>query len=847
NRPGRYTNNELNAAHKPWNTVAVRVCLAFPDLYEIGMSGLGLAILYRLVNRLPFALADRSFCPDVDLEAALRGKGVPLWGWETKKPIRDFDVLGISLQTELSYTNVLNFLNLSNVPIRSTDRKEEDPLVIAGGTCCANPMPMSPFFDAFVIGDGEEAIVDICDALKNMKLETRNSKIRRIAGIPGVFVPSIHDPNKDRIKARHIAALSYEDAPNPPLVPLVETTHDRLTIEIARGCARGCRFCQAGMTCRPLRNRPKPDILRLAQDGIAASGWDEIGLLSLSSCDYPGILELVTELNEQFADQRVSVSMPSLRLDSFSDEMAAALKKINKSGLTFAPEAGSRRLRDVINKGMSDERLLDVLRLAKRHGWNQVKLYFMIGLPTETTEDLDALAGLCHKAAGMGVNIKAALSPFVPKAHTPFQWEAQDEPITSKAKIGQLTKKACGHRIQLKWHDPEMSALEGVLARGDAKIAEAIEKAWELGCRFDQWSEHFDWAKWQTSFVASGIDYNQYLQARRIEDALPWEFVDVGINREFLLREREKAYREEATADCRTDRCQACGHDCQQKGERHNEAQSRGADAPRDTPTSEAKNKAFLSASLVPPLIGGMYGRSKKKGPVAAQIAKTKFRVRYAKGPEVRFISHLDMMRLWQRAIRRSGLPIAYSQGFSPHQKISFGPPLSLGFVSSAEYLDLQLEKPVSDDIAAILNPHLAPGVRVLDSKPIFKNTDSIVQLSNVAEYRVRPDGLGIDNGRVLQAYQDRMNANEPWPLTITRKEKTLSVDIKKQLRDLAQDGPELLIKMILVEGGAKFQDIAVAILGIDQAATARLEIERTNIFHLQDQRLVSLLDRSLL
>ncbi|HTY09418.1 MAG TPA: TIGR03960 family B12-binding radical SAM protein [Candidatus Edwardsbacteria bacterium] len=835
-RPGRYADHELGAARKDWDGAAVRVALAFPDLYEIGMSGLGVAILYRIVNRLPGALADRSYCPDVDLERRLRGAGIPLWGWETRRPLAQFDIVGFSLQTELSYTNVLSMLDLAGLPLRAADRTERQPIVIAGGACCANPMPMAPFIDAFVIGDGEEAIVEICQLLKNTKSETRDSKLRELAKIAGVYVPAVHDPARDVVTARITAALRYQDAPQPPLVPLVEATHDRLTLEIARGCTRGCRFCQAGMAYRPLRLRPPDDVMRLAAEGIAASGWDEIGLLSLSSCDYPGILPLVTALNGRFAGQRVSVSMPSLRLDSFDDAMAAALQRISKSGLTFAPEAGSQRLRDVINKGVSDGQLLAVLRAARRHGWSMVKLYFMTGLPTETEADLEALAQLCHQGAALGINIKASISPFVPKAHTPFQWEAQDTLETSSAKIELLRRKVRGGRVQLKWHEPAMSALEGVLARGDARIADAIEAAWRGGCRFDQWSEHFDWPKWTAAFQRCGIDHAGYLKERGLASALPWQHIRYGVSREFLLREREQAYHAAVTPDCRAGSCNACGHAC------------RPAASPPLSPMPDVPPPADASAGQHYNAEG--FGRGKKRMAAPVPVARTKYRLQYTKGPEVRFISHLDMMRLWQRAIRRSGLPVAYSQGFSPHQKIAFGPPLALGHTSRAECLDLQLERPAAEDVAALLNRHLVPGVRVLDARPVFRDASSIVQLAQVAEYGVALDPsqgeFGEATQAALQRYRQRVAAGT-WPVEVMRKEQRVTVDIAKQLYDLAATPQGLLVKVALVEGGAKFNDILAALLGSDHGAVAGLDIERTGLFRRDGQRLVPLMDRSLL
>ncbi len=834
-RPGRYTDNELNSAHKNWDQAQVRIALAFPDLYEIGMSGLGLGILYSIANRMPLALADRAYLPAPDMEQAMRSRSALLCGWESGRPLRDFDVLGITLQTELCYAGVLNLLDLAGVPLYSAKRGQDDPIVIGGGSCCANPLPLSPFFDAFVIGDGEEAIVEICESLRDSKSGNRKPKIERLARIPGVYVPAIHDKSKARIRARQVDALRYEYAPDPPLVPLVEVTHDRLTVEIARGCTRGCRFCQAGMVYRPVRRRSQDDILKLAKEGIAQSGWDEVSLLSLSSSDYPGLLDLLNGLNSCFAGQKVAVSLPSLRLDSFDGPMIDALMQVKKTGLTFAPEAGSQRLRDAINKGISEQELLDVVKLAKASGWMQVKLYFMIGLPTETKEDLEALCELCHKAARLGVNLKVSVSPFVPKPQTPFQWERQDSLQELHDKVGVLIKGLKGPRIQLKWHDLKASKLEAVLARGDASISGVIEKAWRNGARLDQWSEHFDWARWEAAFSESGLDISDLCGAKEPSGPLPWGQIEFGVSNDFLRSERDKAYQSSVTPDCREQGCHGCGAKC---GEQGTDDRDKGTgDRDRESGDREqgAAGSLRLEAESIQP---SGFGRSYKKKAAPAPIAKTKFRLRYSKGPELRFISHLDLMRAWLRAVRRAGLPVAYSQGFSPHAKLSFGPPLPLGLTSSAEHLDIQLEKPVAGDVGQMLNAVLAPGLRIIESKPIFGNARSLSEVCDVAEYRiVLNPGINVNS---INIAGERIGSREPWVIKTIRKEKQAEIDILPQIYGLERDAGGFVLRLRTVEGGAKLFEILSAILDLPEDAVKVLDIERTGMHHLAQGQLMN-------
>lgn len=828
-KPGRYADHELNAARKPWDRAEVRLCLAYPDQYEIGMSNLGLAILYSAVNRLPWALADRVYLPAPDMEAAMRQGGVTLRGLESGRPLKDFDVLGVSLQTELCYTNVLAMLELAGIPRRASERTEGDPMVLAGGSCCANPEPMAPFFDAMAVGDGEETIEQICHLLANSKSESRNSKLVRLAGIPGVYVPTVHDPQKDIIDARHVGSLKIEYAPRPPLVPLVEVTHDRLTVEIARGCTRGCRFCQAGMIYRPARIRPQAEILELVKSGLAASGWEEVSLLSLSSSDYPGFPGLLDRVNGICLAQRVAVSVPSLRLDSFDQAMAGCLKRIKRSSLTFAPEAGSQRLRDAVNKGLSDEHLFSALELAKRNGWQAVKLYFMIGLPTETHEDLEGMVTLCRRASAIGLNLKVTISPFVPKPQTPFQWEAQNGLEDLGEKIAMLTRALRIPRVQVRWHDPRSSVVEGALARGGRECADLIERAYLDGARADQWTEHFRWDVWQEALAASGLDVRRSFGGRDVVARLPWEHIYFGVKREFLLSERGKALAGQTTPDCREAGCHGCGAECenqssegrvQKGGERETEAA-----VPRVESTTES----------------GVYGRSKRAAAPRPQVTGTRFRIKYGKGPELRFISHLDLMRLWQRAVRRAGLPVAYSQGFTPHQKISFGPPLPLGMSSRGEYLDLQLDKPCQGDIAAILRQYMNPGISILEARPVYKESQSLSSWIDAMEYEASWPGktpLGFRD--FVDDLAGRIPSGGSFLVIADRKGVAFESNALSQIISIKiNNNNKLNIIIKVIDNGLKPLEI-IQELARAGKLTGEMQVERVEMYHMSGMELVS-------
>lgn len=601
-RPARYIGGEWNAVRKPWNAVQVRFALAFPDVYDVGMAHLGLPILYDILNRRGDALAERVYAPWPDMEAAMREKGVPLLSVESGTPVRRFDVIGFTLQYELSYTNVLNMLDLAGVPLRSADRSASDPLVIAGGPCAFNPEPLAPFVDFFLVGDGEEAIDEIAGMLVGWLARggrSRHELFEAAARIQGVYAPSLYKPVVGdrgefrgmetafswvpaRVQKRVVRDLDSASFPERFIVPFVEVVHDRATVELLRGCTRGCRFCQAGMIYRPVRERT-PETLRRQIDAVLrATGYEEIGLSSLSSTDYTGLPELLSGLVEDLGSCGVSLSVPSLRADSFSIQVAEDIQRLRRTGLTFAPEAGTARLRAAINKTLAEEDLLGAVRAAFQAGWHSVKLYFMVGLPTETAEDVEAIAALARKllrearnarfvqrapggrstSAGSRKPVRLGLSvaSFVPKSHTPFQWDAQDSIPVLEEKLKVVRKLAGVKGLELSWHDPRLSFLEAVFARGDRRVAEVLERAWRLGCRFDGWADQFKFDPWLQAFRECGVDPAWYAnRVRPLDEVMPWDHIDSGLSRRFLVLERARAEQGEETPDCRSDDCPGCG------------------------------------------------------------------------------------------------------------------------------------------------------------------------------------------------------------------------------------------------------------------------------------------------
>ncbi len=585
-RPARYLDREWGASHDP--EASYRAALLYPDTYEIGQANQAIGILYERLNALPDVAAERAYLPWTDLIGLMRERSIPLFSLESCAPIETFDLFGITVPYELSYTNILEALDLANLPVRSADRDNSHPLVVGGGPCVYNPEPFAEFFDAILIGEGEEAVVEIVEAHRQAKADgaDRLETLRRISAVPGVYVPCFYDMvqkeggpfegvvSRDGAPAhvvkRVLADLSSCPPPVSPVVPYMDVVHDRFAVEVLRGCTRGCRFCQAGMVYRPVRERRADDIVRDVLSGLACTGHDEASLTSLSTADHSQLEEVLRRLQGRLAGTGTSVSLPSLRVDAFSVDMARLISSGKKSGLTFAPEAGTQRMRDVINKNVTEQDLLDTVRFAFEAGWRRVKLYFMIGLPTETDDDIKGIGDLVNKvlvaareatppAQRGGLKIGVSVSTFVPKANTPFQWEPQVRLEEVRRKQGVLREAMPRKGVDLHWHDADVSFLEGVMARGGREVSRVIETAWRSGARFDAWTESFRLSTWLAAFEAESVDPEAIAnRTRDTAEVLPWEHLSAGVSRRYLERERDRALLGKTTPDCSFGGCTGC-------------------------------------------------------------------------------------------------------------------------------------------------------------------------------------------------------------------------------------------------------------------------------------------------
>ena len=802
-KPARYVGNELNTVSKgPSHQSLVRFALAFPDTYEVGMSHLGLKILYNILNSRDDVWAERVYTPWIDMEEIMKKEGI--FSLESSTPLQNFDIIGFSLQYEMSYTNVLNMLALARIPLLSKDRNDNHPLIIAGGPCVFNPEPIADFIDMFVIGDGEEIVTEIVDYYKTYKNLSKRQLLEKMSKIEGIYVPMLVSLEEQsdgtlvvsdgtKVRKRVVNDLDKAIYPVDYIVPFIRPIHDRAVIEIMRGCSRGCRFCQAGMIYRPVRERSSTTIIELAEKVIEKTGYEELSLSSLSTCDHTSIYGIVTELINSFKKKHVSVSLPSLRTDAFSLELAQRLGSAGKTGLTFAPEVATDRMRKVINKDISKTQVLSTVESAFSSGWDTLKLYFMIGLPTETEDDILEIASLIKEVLNVAkrnsrrAKLSVSVSTFVPKAHTPFQWERQlsIEEVQKKQRF-LMDKIGRNSRISVSFHSPQLSFLEGVFARGDRRLSKLLLEAHKSGCKLDGWTEHFGFNKWMKAFAISGIDPGVYLKARAFDQVLPWDHIDTRITKEFLLAECKRSYNAEMTPDCRTGECSECGV-CDKEIKVKLDVRHKTA-----LPESD-----FVESNV--------------------QDTVSKIRFQFAKGSEVKFISHLDIINVFTRAFRRAEIPIAYSRGFSPHPKINFASALPVGSTSKAEFADIGLDEDIKvEDFISRVNAQLPSGVMILRAQEIPLRSESLMAQTGFASYVIRIpefDCQAVNDleskiqsimssdriviGRALKSkHPDKQNLDNISP-----------IDVKPYIKSIKLSGCDdrtLQLEMVLGDGGSK-------------------------------------------